>query len=153
MTRKKTKKGFILTLDKHTLALKLIASIIRLEDLYILLDGKGRQISYTKLTEGEGKTVADADVCTQEIIKSDSFIELGNGNHIRCSSIEAIELCHGQKHKGILVRGENDAILGFLPIPQSEIREKVGDDLHEALVSYEVGKFVQPDLTEILSTN
>ncbi|WP_241905385.1 hypothetical protein [Vibrio splendidus] len=142
-----------MTLDKHTLALKLIASIIRLKDLYILLDGKGRQISYVKLTGEEGKAVADADVCTQEIIKSDSFIELGNGNHVRCSTIEAVETCNGREHKGILIRGEGDAILNFLPIPQSEIREKVADALHDALVSYEAGKFVQPDLTKILSTH
>lgn len=153
MTRKKTKKEFIQTLDGHTLTMKPIASIIRLKDLYILLDCKGRQISYVKLTGEEGKTVADADVCTQEIIKSDSFINLGNGNHIRCSSIEAIELCNGQKRKGILIRGEGDAILVFLPIPQSEIREKVADALHDALVSFEAGKFVQPDLTKILSTH
>lgn len=153
MTRKKTKKEFIQTLDGHTLTMKPIASIIRLKDLYILLDGKGRQISYVKLTGEEGKTVADADVCTQEIIKSDSFINLGNGNHIRCSSIEAIELCNGQKRKGILIRGEGDTILVFLPIPQSEIREKVADALHDALVSFEAGKFVQPDLTKILSTH
>lgn len=153
MTRKTKKKGFILTLDKHTLALKLIASIIRLQNLYILLDGKGRQVSYAKLTGEEGKTVADADACTQEIIKSDSFIELGNGNHVRCSTIEAVETCNGREHKGILIRGEGDAILSFLPIPQSEIREKVADALHDALVSFEAGKFVQPDLNEILSTN
>ncbi|MGO2320621.1 MAG: hypothetical protein ACTH6O_16915 [Vibrio toranzoniae] len=153
MTRKTKKNGFTQILDGNTLAMKLIASIIRLEDLYILLDGKGRQISYAKLTEKEGKTVADADACTAEVVKSDNFIGLGNGNHIRCSSIEAIELCNGQKHTGILVRGENDAILGFLPIPQSEIRENVADALHDALVSFEAGKFVQPDLTKILSTH
>ena len=153
MTRKTKKKGFILTLDKHTLALKLIASIIRLQNLYILLDGKGRQVSYAKLTGEEGKTVADADICTQEIIKSDSFIELGNGNHVRCSTIEAVETCNGREHKGILIRGDGDAILNFLPIPQSEIREKVADALHDALVSYEAGKFVQPDLTKILFTH
>ncbi|MEC7310504.1 hypothetical protein [Vibrio crassostreae] len=151
MTRKTKKKGFILTLDKHTLALKLIASIIRLQNLYILLDGKGRQVSYAKLTGEEGKTVADADICTQEIIKSDSFIELGNGNHVRCSTIEAVETCNGREHKGILIRGEGDAILNFLPIPQSEIREKVADALHDALVSYESGKFSQPDLAAIFN--
>ncbi|HFQ5327925.1 TPA: hypothetical protein ACGUOR_003904 [Vibrio vulnificus] len=153
MTRKTKKKGVILTLDKHTLALKLIASIIRLKDLYILLDGKGRQISYVKLTGEEGKTVADADACTAEVVKSDNFIELGNGNHVRCSTIEAVETCNGREHKGILIRGEGDVILGFLPISQSEIREKVADALHDALVSYEAGKFVQPDLNEILSTH
>jgi hypothetical protein len=153
MTRKTKKKGVILTLDKHTLALKLIASIIRLKDLYILLDGKGRQISYVKLTGEEGKTVADADACTVEVINSDSFINLGKGNHVRCSTIEAVETCNGRDHKGILFRGEGDVILGFLPISQSEIREKVADALHDALVSYEAGKFVQPDLNEILSTH
>ena len=153
MTRKTKKNGFTQILDGNTIAMKLIASIIRLEDLYILLDGKGRQISYAKLTGEEGKTVGDADVCTQEIIKSDSFIELGNGNHVRCSTIEAVETCNGREHKGILIRGEGDAILSFLPIPQSEIREKIADALHDALVSYEAGKFVQPDLTEILSTH
>ncbi len=153
MTRKKTKKGVIQTLDKNTLALKPIASIIRLEDLYILLDGKGRQISYAKLTGEEGKTVADADACTVEVIKSDSFINLGKGNHVRCSTIEAVETCNGRDHKGILIRGEGDAILSFLPISQLEAREKVADALHDALVSYEAGKFVQPDLTKILSTH
>ncbi|EOB6678768.1 hypothetical protein [Vibrio vulnificus] len=153
MTRKKTKKGVILTLDKNTLAFKQIASIIRLEDLYILLDGKGRQISYAKLTGEEGKTVADADACTVEVIKTDSFINLGKGNYVRCADVEAVELCNGRDHKGILVRGEGDAILGFLPIPQSEIREKVADALHDALVSFEAGKFAQPDLNKILSTN
>lgn len=153
MTRKKTKKGFIQTLDKNTLAMKPIASIIRLEDLYILLDAKGRQISYAKLTGEEGKTLADADACTVEVIKTDSFINLGKGNYVRCADVEAVELCNGRDHKGILVRGEGDAILGFLPIPQSEIREKVADALHDALVSFEAGKFAQPDLNKILSTN
>ncbi len=153
MTRKKTKKGFIQTLDKNTLALKPIASIIRLEDLYILLDGKGRQISYAKLTGEEGKTVADADACTVEVIKTDSFINLSKGNYVRCAHVEAVEICNGQKRKGILIRGEGDAILSFLPISQSEIREKVADALHDALVSFEAGKFVQPDLNKILSTN
>ncbi|HDZ5418860.1 TPA: hypothetical protein ACRZ6V_004930 [Vibrio harveyi] len=153
MTHKKSKKGFIQTLDGHTLALKLIASIIRLENLYILLDGKGRQISYAKLTEKEGKTVADADACTDEVIDSDSFINLGNGNYVRCSNVEAVEICNCRDHKGILIRGEGDAILGFLPIPQSETREKVADALHDALVSFEAGKFVNPDLTKILSTH
>jgi len=153
MTRKTKKKGFILTLDKHTLALKLIASIIRLQNLYILLDSKGRQVSYAKLTGEEGKTVADADVCTVEVIKTGSFINLGKGNYVRCANVEAVEVCNGQKRKGILIRGEGDAILSFLPISQSEIREKVADALHDALVSYEAGKFVQPDLNEILSTH
>ncbi|PTP28702.1 hypothetical protein CWO07_18305 [Vibrio splendidus] len=153
MTRKTKKKGFILTLDKHTLALKLIASIIRLQNLYILLDSKGRQVSYAKLTGNAGTTDVDADACTQEIIKSDSFIELGNGNHVRCSTIEAVETCSGREHKGILIRGEGDAILSFLPISQLEAREKVADALHGALVSYEAGKFVQPDLTKILFTH
>ncbi|OEE62524.1 hypothetical protein [Vibrio splendidus] len=151
MTRKTKKKGFILTLDKHTLAMKLIASIIRLEDLYILLDGKGRQISYAKLTGGEGNAVADADACTVEVIKSDSFINLGKGNHVHCSTIEAVETCNGRDHKGILIRGEGDAILSFLPIPESETREKVAGALHDALVSYEAGKFVQPDLAAIFN--
>ncbi|MCR9764622.1 hypothetical protein [Vibrio parahaemolyticus] len=153
MAHKKSKKGFIQTLDGHTLALKLIASIIRLENLYILLDGKGRQISYAKLTEKEGKTVAVADACSDEVIDSDSFINLGNGNYVRCSNVEAVEICNGRDHKGILIRGEGDAILGFLPITQSEAREKVADALHDALVSYEAGKFVNPDLTKILSTH
>ncbi|EMD1178364.1 hypothetical protein VP758_004977 [Vibrio harveyi] len=153
MTRKKSKKGFIQTLDGHTLALKIVASIIRLEDLYILLDGKGRQISYAKLMEKEGKTVADADACTDEVIDSDSFINLGNGNYVRCSNVEAVEICNGRDHKGILIRGEGDAILGFLPITQSETREKAADALHDALVSFEAGKFVNPDLTKILSTH
>lgn len=133
--------------------MKLIASIIRLEDLIIFLEGKGRQVSYAKLSDKEGKTVADADACTDEVINSDSFINLGNGNYFRCSNIEAVEICNGRDHKGILVRGEGDSILGFLPIPQSEIREKVADALHDALVSYEAGKFSQPDLTKILSTH
>ncbi|MFW1317584.1 hypothetical protein ACEWBY_20370 [Vibrio parahaemolyticus] len=153
MTRKTKKKGFILTLDKHTLALKLIASIIRLQNLYILLDSKGRQVSYAKLTGEEGKTLADADACTDEVINSDSFINLGKGNHVRCSTIEAVETCNGQDHKGILIRGEGDAILSFLPISQLEAREKVAEALHDALVSYEAGKFSQPDLTKILSTH
>lgn len=153
MTRKTKRKGFTQSLDGNTLAMKLIASIIRLEDLYILLDGKGRQISYAKLTEKEGKTIADADACTEEIIKSDSFIRAANGNYFRCCAIGAVEICNGREHKGILIRGEGDAILGFLPISKSENREKVADALHDALVSYEAGKFVQPDLTEILSTH
>ncbi|MCQ9053264.1 hypothetical protein [Vibrio diabolicus] len=153
MTRKTKKKGFIQSLDGNTLALKLIASIIRLEDLCILLDGKGRQISYAKLSDKEGRTKADADACTDEVINSDSFINLGNGNHVRCSAIEAVENCNGRDHKGILIRGEGDAILSFLPISQLEAREKVADALHYALVSFEAGKFVQLDLNEILSTN
>jgi len=153
MTRKTKKKWFIQTLDGNSLAVKVVASIIHLEDLYILLDGKGRQVSYTKFSDKEGKTVADADACTAEVVKSDNFIELGNGNHVRCSTIEAVETCNGREHKGILIRGEGDAILNFLPISQSEIREKVADALHDALVSYEEGKFSQPDLNEILSIN
>lgn len=153
MTRKKTKRGHIHTLDKNTLVCKQIASMIRLKDLFILLDAKGRQISYANLTGEEGKTVADADVCTVEVIKTGSFINLGKGNYVRCANVEAVEVCNGQKRKGILIRGEGDAILSFLPISQSEIREKVADALHDALVSYEAGKFVQPDLNEILSTH
>jgi len=153
MTRKKTNKGFIQTLDGNTLAMRVIASIIRLKGLQILLDGKGRQISYAKLSDQEGKTVSDADACTDEVIKSDSFINLGKGNHVRCSAIEAVEACNGLKHKGILIRGEGDAILSFLPISQLEAREKVADALYDALVSFEAGKFVQLDLNEILSTN
>ncbi|HHG3077869.1 TPA: hypothetical protein ACPVXB_003203 [Vibrio parahaemolyticus] len=153
MTRKTKRKGFIQTLDGNTLAMKLIASIIRLEDLIIFLEGKGRQVSYAKLSDKEGRTVADADACTDEVINSDSFINLGKGNHVRCSTIEAVETCNGQDHKGILIRGEGDAILSFLPISQLEAREKVVEALHDALVSYEAGKFVQPDLTQILSTH
>lgn len=153
MTCKTKKKGFIQSLDGNTLALKLIASIIRLEDLCILLDGKGRQISYAKLSDQEGKTVSDADACIDEVIESDSFINLGKGNHVRCSTIEAVETCNGRDHKGILIRGQDDAILSFLPISQLETREKAADALHDALVSFEAGKFVQPDLNEILSTN
>lgn len=153
MTRKKTNKGFTKTLDGNTLAMRVIASIIRLKGLQILLDGKGRQISYAKLSDQEGKTVSDADACTDEVIKSDSFINLGKGNHVRCSAIEAVEACNGLKHKGILIRGEGDAILSFLPISQLEAREKVADALYDALVSFEAGKFVQLDLNEILSTN
>ncbi|MDW1751168.1 hypothetical protein R7P07_22775 [Vibrio sp. Vb2133] len=153
MTRKKTQKELILTLDKHTLVCKQIASMIRLKDLFILLDAKGRQISHAKLTGEEGKTVADANACTVEVIKTDSFINLSKGNYVRCAHVEAVEICNGQKRKGILIRGEGDAILSFLPISKSEIREKVADALHDALVSYEAGKFVQPDLTEILSTH
>ncbi|AVF75863.1 hypothetical protein QNE65_002882 [Vibrio alginolyticus] len=153
MTRKTKKKGFIQAPDGSSFAMKVIASIIRLEDLFILLDAKGRQISYTKLSEKEGKTVADVDACTVEVIKTDSFINLGKGNYVRCADVEAVEVCNGQKRKGILIRGEGDAILSFLPIPQSEIREKVADALHDALVSYEAGKFAQPDLNKILSIN
>ena len=88
MARKTQKKGFIQTLDGNTLAMKLIASVIRLEDLIIFLEGKGRQVSYAKLSDKEGRTVADADACTDEVINSDSFINLGKGNHVRCSTIE-----------------------------------------------------------------
>ena len=151
MTRKTKKKGFIQAPDGSSFAMKVIASIIRLEDLFILLDAKGRQISYTKLSEKEGRTVADADACTDEVINSDSFINLGKGNHVRCSTIEAVETCNGRDHKGILIRGEGDAILSFLPISQSEIREKVAGALHDALVSYEAGKFSQPDLAAIFN--
>lgn len=151
MTRKTKKKGFIQAPDGSSFAMKVIASIIRLEDLFILLDAKGRQISYTKLSEKEGRTVADADACTDEVINSDSFINLGKGNHVRCSTIEAVETCNGRAHKGILIRGEGDAILSFLPIPESETREKVAGALHDALVSYEAGKFVLPDLAAIFN--
>ena len=153
MTRKKTKRGHIHTLDKNTLVCKQIASMIRLKDLFILLDAKGRQISYANLTGEEGKTVADADACTVEVIKTDSFINLSKGNYVRWAHVEAVEICDGQKRKGILIRGEGDAILSFLPISQSEIREKVADALHDALVSFEAGKFAQPDLNKILSIN
>ncbi|WMN63738.1 hypothetical protein [Vibrio parahaemolyticus] len=153
MARKTQKKGFIQNLDGNTLAMRVIVSIIRLEELQIILDGKGRQVSYAKLSGKEGRTKADADACTDEVIKSGCFIDLGKGNHVRCSNIEAVETCNGRDHKGILIRGEGDAILSFLPIPQLEAREKVADALHDALVSFEAGKFVQPDLTKILSTH
>ncbi|MGP1391870.1 MAG: hypothetical protein ACTS2B_19490 [Vibrio diabolicus] len=156
MARTVKKRGFIQTLDGNSMAMKLIASIIRLEDLFILLDGKGRQISYAKLSEKEGKTEADADACIAEIAEADKkepFVLLGDGNAIRCSAIEAIEQHDGRDYRGLIFRGEGDSILSFLPVSSADTREKVASALHDALESYEAGKFSQPNLTEILSTN
>lgn len=153
-TTKKTERGFIETLDKHSLAIKLIASIIRLDELFILLDKSGRTISYTKLKlDEDGKTSFDADECTKAIIngsKTDPLLNLGNGNYVRCSLIQAIENHSGSDLKGLIFRSEGGAILAFLSIRTAEVRDLAVSKFHAAIESYEMGKFSQPDLTEIL---
>lgn len=156
MATKKQKKGFIETPDKQSLAIKLIASIISIDDLYILVDKSGRQRSYTKLTDDDGKTLIDADDCTQQIVasdKNDPMIYLRKNNLVRCSAVEAIENHRGRDYSGLIIRGEADSILAYLEIRSAEVRDKVAEKLHAALESYIVGKFEQPDLTEFLSIN
>ena len=156
MATKKLKKGFIETPDKQSFASKGIASIIRQEDLYILLNKQGRQISYSKLSDVEGKTCVDADACTAQIIdadKKDSMLSVGDRNYVRCSAVEAIENHRGRDYSGLIIRGENDSILAYLEIRSAEVRGKVAEKLHVALEAYIDGKFKQPDLTEYLSTN
>jgi hypothetical protein len=149
-TTKKTKRGFVETLDKHSLAIKIIASIIRLDGLYILLDKNGRTISYTKLNpDDDGKTPSDADELTKTIVDGSNtvpLLNLGNGNYVRCSSIEAIENHSGSDLKGLIFRSEGDAILAFLSIRKAEVRDLAVSKFHAALESFESGQFVQPDL-------
>ncbi|CAE6879507.1 hypothetical protein ACOMICROBIO_NCLOACGD_00161 [Vibrio sp. B1ASS3] len=151
---KKIKRGFTETLDKKSIENNRIVSIIRLDGLFIFLDKKGLTISYTKLNQDqEGKTSNDADQCTEALLetsKVNPFFNLGKNTHVRPSAIEAIESINGKDYKGIIIRGEEDAILSFLPVPLAEKRDLAVTQLHAAMESFEAGKFVQPDLAGIL---
>ncbi|MEK2122030.1 hypothetical protein WOC09_20415 [Vibrio parahaemolyticus] len=153
-TSKKMKRGFTETLDKHSIENNRIVSIIRLEELFIFLNKNGLTISYTKLDQNkEGKTPEDADLCTERLLeasKANPFFNLGGGNYVRCSTIEAIENINGKDYKGIIIRGEGDAILSFLPVPLAEKRNLAVSKLHAAMESFEAGKFVEPELADIL---
>lgn len=150
---KKKQGGLIETPDKNLIDPNRIVSVIRLGQLFILLDKKGRSVSYTELdADKQGKTRADADDCTSKIIessKTNPFLSLGNGSYVRCSAIEAIENSSGPEYKGLIIRGEGDAILAFLAISTAEKRDLAVSKLHAALESYESGKFIQPDLAGI----
>ncbi|MGL0822225.1 hypothetical protein [Vibrio vulnificus] len=151
---KKNQRGLIETPDKNLIDPSRIDSVIRLEKFFILLDKKGRAVSYTELNaDKKGKTGTDADDCTSKIIessKTNPFLSFGNGNYVRCSAIEAIENSSGLDHKGLIIRGEGDAILAFLAITTAEKRELAVSKLHAAIESYESSKFIQPDLAGIL---
>ncbi|ATI46745.1 TPA: hypothetical protein KDZ97_005022 [Vibrio parahaemolyticus] len=152
-TAKKDKRGYVETLDKNLIAVSRIGSAILVDERFILLDKKGQTISYTELKPDEdGKTPADADICTQKIIdasKADPLLQLGRGNYVRCSAIEAVENHSGSDYKGLLFRGEGDAILAFLAISTAEKRDLAVSKLHVAMESFEAGKFEQPDLAGI----
>ncbi len=150
---KKKQRGFVETLDKNLVDPNRVDSVIRLDKLFILLDRKGCSVSYTELnSDKQGKGEADADDCTSKIIessKTNPFLNLGSGNYVRCSSIEAIENHKGGEYKGLIIRGEGDAILAFLAISTAEKRDLAVSKLHSALETYESGKFEQPDLAGI----
>ncbi|MEJ3626223.1 hypothetical protein [Vibrio vulnificus] len=150
---KKNQRGLIETPDKNLIDPNRIVSVVRLGQLFILLDKKGRAISFTEINaDKQGKTGADADDCTSKIIessKTNPFLSFGNGNYVRCSAIETIENSSGPEYKGLIIRGEGDAILAFLAISIAEKRDLAVSKLHAALESYESGKFIQPDLAGI----
>ncbi|WP_407559613.1 hypothetical protein [Vibrio parahaemolyticus] len=150
---KKNQRGLIEMPDKNIIDPNRIVSVVRLGQLFILLDKKGRSVSYTELNaDKQGKTGADADDCTSKIIessKTNPFMSFGNGNYVRCSAIEAIENSSGPEYKGLIIRGEGDAILAFLAISTAEKRDLAVSKLHAARESYEHGKFMQPDLAGI----
>ncbi|NIY84589.1 hypothetical protein [Vibrio hepatarius] len=154
-TAKKNQRGYVETPDSNLIAVSRTVSVIRVDERFILLDKKGQSISYTELKlDEEGKTPTDADICTQKIVdasKADPLLHLGRGNYVRCSAIEAVENHSGSDYKGLLFRGEGDAILAFLAVPTGEVREQVVSQIHAAIESYQSGKFVQPDLTEIFN--
>ena len=151
---KKNQRGLIETPDKNLIDPNRIVSVIRLGQLFILLDKKGRSVSYLELNaDKQGKTGTDADDCTSKIIessKTNPFLNFGNGNYVRCSAIEVIENSSGPEYKGLIIRGEGDAILAFLAISTADKRDLAVSKLHAALESYESGKFIQPDLAGIL---
>lgn len=153
-TSKKLKRGFTESLDNHLIENSRIVSIVRSGNRYIFLDKKARVISYTELNSTkEGKTPKNADQCTDALLavsKMDPFLVLRDGNYIRCSAIEAIDNYKGPDYKGLIFRGIDDSILAFLAIPTAKVRSLVISLLHSAIESYEMGKFSQLDLTEIL---
>ena len=153
MKRKSTSKGFFLTLDNQSLAMKLITSIISIGDLFILLNKHGQTLSYTKLKQDEdGKMLSDAEACTKLIsegIPNDPMMNIGK-NKVRCSAVESIENHNGKDFSGLIFRGEENAILAFQPIPTAEKRDLAVGKIHAAIESYESGKFIQPDLVGIL---
>jgi len=154
--KKENLNGKIKTPDGHTLTMSLIASIISLEKMLILLDKNGRQRSYTKLTGEKGKTQEDANDVIETILtfsKKDPMLDLGNGNYVRCSDVESIHNHRGRDFNGLVISGSEDVTLAFLQIDSTDIRVQVAGKLDESLKSYEAGKFVQPDLSEFLSTN
>ncbi len=154
-TAKKNQHGYVETPDSNLIAVSRVSSAVRVDERFILLDKKGQTISYTELQpDKEGKTPVDADICTQKIIdasKGDPLLQLGRGNYVRCSAIEAIENSCGPEYKGLIIRGEGDAILAFLAISTAEKRDLAVSKLHAALESYENGKFEQPDLAGIFN--
>ncbi|WP_028115859.1 hypothetical protein [Ferrimonas senticii] len=150
MTKKKG-KTIMVTPDKQTIATKLIASIICLEDLYVLLNKKGRTLSYTRLTDKEGKTKADADACTQDICDSNVMMNLGNSCWVDSGAIEAIENHNGKEFKGLIFRGEDDAILNYLTVESTEARDELALKFNAALESYYAGKFQQPELAVVFN--
>lgn len=145
----------IKTLGGNSVAIKLLASILRIGDIIALYDKKGRQIDYAKICDKQGRTEEDA-IALIEMVKDyckkmkDPMFQLLNGNFVKCSAIEAVEQHSGRDHKGIVVRGEEDTILDFIEIPAAEARELVANILHDALEAYAAGKFTQPDWAEIL---
>ena len=158
MARQKKEQLFKL-LNGGAVATDKVASSIRMDGLLVLLNPKGHQISYTKLDEGvEGKTELDADVSVSELYQlgdkaKNPFIQFGNGSGVRCAAITAIEEHIGRDYQGVIVRGDDDAVLAFLPVSSAENVENIATTLHEAHESYIVGKFVQPNLADFLKVS
>ncbi|EMW0565237.1 TPA: hypothetical protein NKU94_003653 [Vibrio parahaemolyticus] len=154
---RKTSKGLIKFLDGSTIKYTDIAAVIRKDKHLMALNVQGRQIGYVELSEKDGRTPADADSWIAEVISSiqkDSFIALDDGgSFIRCSAVHAVENHSGRDYRGLIFRGFEDVILSFLPVSASDMREKAANIVNEVLVSFEAGKPMQTDLTEILLTN
>nr|WP_321381593.1 hypothetical protein [uncultured Vibrio sp.] len=154
---KPKKEQLIRLLNGSSIASKLLASIIRLDDLLVLLNAKGHQIGHFKLSnDTEGKTPKDADELVSEITESgekakDPFISDGHGGGFRCSTIQSIEEHDGRDFQGVIVRGLEDAVLGFIPVTSPEVREKAAIALGDALESWTMGKLVQPNLAEFFN--
>lgn len=146
----------IKTLGGNSVAIKLLASILRIGDIIALYDKKGRQLDYAKVGDKQGRTEEDAKAFIETVKDyckkmKDPMLQLLNGNFVKCSAIEAVEQHSGRDHKGIVIRSEGDAILDFIEIPVAEARERVVNVLHDTLEAYAAGKFTQPDWKEILN--
>lgn len=149
------KNTHIKTINGDSIAIKLIASIVPLEQLLVLLDKKGRQLNSSKIDGDNDKGSAVVDALIETVTKAairvkDPFTSLPNGNLVRVSAIEAVQTHKGRDFKGLLIRGEDDSILSFLDIPEVEVWEKVANALHDVIESFGNGKFIQPDWAVIL---
>ncbi|OZS42485.1 hypothetical protein [Photobacterium sanguinicancri] len=140
----------------NTLTFSNVASINLSENSMSCQNKSGRQIDHVSISDKQGKTSEDVAAFVRTVVDhgckfKNPLLHLINGNYVRCSAIEALEQHSGRDHKGIVIRSEGDAILGFIEIPTVETRERVANVLHDTLEAYAVGKFTQPDWVEILN--